>query len=61
MKETRNLATDDSGFRAMTGTRPQTTGYSLADSPVGLAAWFYEKFAEWTDTDGEPEPRAHER
>ena len=30
-------------------------GYSLADSPVGLAAWFYEKFVEWTDTDGEPE------
>ena len=39
----------------MMGTRPQTIGYSLADSPVGLAAWFYEKFAEWTDTDGEPE------
>ena len=44
-----------SGFRAIQGTRPQTIGYSLADSPVGLAAWFYEKFAEWTDTDGEPE------
>ena len=23
--------------------------------PAGLAAWFYEKFVEWTDTDGEPE------
>ena len=51
----RNLATGGSGFRAMMGTRPQTTGYALADSPVGLAAWFYEKFAAWTDTDGEPE------
>ena len=51
----RNLATGGSGFRAMMGTRPQTIGYSLADSPVGLAAWFYEKFAAWTDTDGEPE------
>ena len=39
----------------MNSTRPQTIGYSLADSPVGLAAWFYEKFAAWTDTDGEPE------
>ncbi|HUA48005.1 MAG TPA: epoxide hydrolase [Solirubrobacteraceae bacterium] len=51
----RNFATRGSGFRAIMGTRPQTIGYSLADSPVGLAAWFYEKFAEWTDTDGEPE------
>ena len=51
----KNFATSGSGFRAIMGTRPQTIGYSLADSPVGLAAWCYEKFAEWTDTDGEPE------
>ena len=51
----KNFATSGSGFRAIQGTRPQTIGYSLADSPVGLAAWFYEKFVEWTDTDGEPE------
>jgi pimeloyl-ACP methyl ester carboxylesterase len=51
----KTFATRGSGFRAIMGTRPQTIGYSLADSPVGLAAWFYEKFAEWTDTDGEPE------
>jgi pimeloyl-ACP methyl ester carboxylesterase len=51
----RNFAARGSGFRAIQGTRPQTIGYSLADSPVGLAAWFYEKFTEWTDTDGEPE------
>ena len=50
-----NFAARGSGFRAIQGTRPQTIGYSLADSPVGLAAWFYEKFTEWTDTDGEPE------
>ena len=52
----RDLATRGVGFRAIMGTRPQTIGYSLADSPVGLAAWFYEKFAEWTGTDSEPEP-----
>jgi hypothetical protein len=44
----RNFATHGSGFRAIQGTRPETLGYSLADSPVGLAAWFYEKSAEWT-------------
>ena len=51
----KNFAARGSGFRAIQGTRPQTIGYSLADTPVGLAAWFYEKFAAWTDTDGEPE------
>ena len=51
----KSFAASGSGFRAIQGTRPQTIGYSLADSPVGLAAWFYEKFTEWTDTDGEPE------
>jgi pimeloyl-ACP methyl ester carboxylesterase len=51
----KTFAASGSGFRAIQGTRPQTIGYSLADSPVGLAAWFYEKFAEWTDTDGVPE------
>jgi pimeloyl-ACP methyl ester carboxylesterase len=36
-------------------TRPQTLGYSLADSPVGLAAWFYDKFTAWTHSGGAPE------
>jgi pimeloyl-ACP methyl ester carboxylesterase len=44
-----------SGYAAMMVTRPQTVGYSFADSPVGLAAWFYDKFADWTDTSGYPE------
>jgi len=35
-------------FREQT-TRPQTVGYSLADSPVGLLAWIYEKLHDWTD------------
>ena len=44
-----------SGYSVIMATRPQTLGYSLADSPAGLAAWFYDKFAEWTYTGGEPE------
>jgi pimeloyl-ACP methyl ester carboxylesterase len=44
-----------SGYALMMVTRPQTLGYSLADSPVGLAAWFYDKVADWTDTGGQPE------
>jgi pimeloyl-ACP methyl ester carboxylesterase len=43
------------GYSGMMNTRPQTLGYSLADSPAGLAAWIYDKLAAWTYTDGEPE------
>jgi pimeloyl-ACP methyl ester carboxylesterase len=42
-------------YGAMMVTRPQTIGYPLADSPAGLAGWIYEKFAQWTDSGGEPE------
>jgi pimeloyl-ACP methyl ester carboxylesterase len=44
-----------SGYAGIMVTRPQTLGYSLSDSPVGLAAWFYDKFADWTHSGGEPE------
>jgi pimeloyl-ACP methyl ester carboxylesterase len=30
------------GYAVMMGTRPQTVGYGLTDSPVGLAAWMYD-------------------
>ena len=37
------------GYVAEQSTQPQTLGYSLADSPVGLLAWIYEKLVLWTD------------
>lgn len=37
------------GYYNEQATRPQTLGYSLADSPVGLLAWIYEKLHDWTD------------
>jgi pimeloyl-ACP methyl ester carboxylesterase len=49
------LYTRGGGYAAMMVTRPQTLGYSLSDSPAGLAAWFYDKFADWTYSGGEPE------
>lgn len=42
-------------YGAMMSTRPQTVGYGLTDSPSGLAAWMYDKFAQWTYSGGEPE------
>ncbi|KDQ55068.1 hypothetical protein JAAARDRAFT_340408 [Jaapia argillacea MUCL 33604] len=37
------------GYYLEQATQPQTLGYSLADSPVGLLAWIYEKLVNWTD------------
>jgi len=45
----------DSGYSKQQGTRPQTLGYALVDSPVGQAAWIIEKFWSWMDCDGHPE------
>ena len=40
------------GSNHLQGTKPQTVGYALADSPAGQAAWIYEKFQSKTDNRG---------
>ena len=42
------------GYSEQQRTKPQTLGYSLADSPAGQAAWIYDKFRDWSDCDGDP-------
>jgi microsomal epoxide hydrolase len=37
------------GYQQIQGTKPQSLGYGLNDSPGGLAAWIVEKFHGWTD------------
>ncbi|KAK6333803.1 hypothetical protein TWF730_003986 [Orbilia blumenaviensis] len=37
------------GYNLLQGTKPQTIGYGLQDSPVGLLAWIYEKMHDWSD------------
>ena len=44
------------GYQEIQGTKPQTLGYALEDSPAGLCAWIAEKFGAWSD--GAPEPEA---
>jgi pimeloyl-ACP methyl ester carboxylesterase len=44
-----------SGYSAVQGTRPQTIGYSLDDSPIGLCAWMLEKIWSWSDFDSDLE------
>lgn len=44
-----------SAYAKQQATRPQTIGYALADSPVGLAAWIYVMFQDVSDCGGNPE------
>jgi epoxide hydrolase len=46
---------EESGYALEQGTKPQTLGVALGDSPAGLLAWIVEKFRTWSDCDGNPE------
>lgn len=48
----RNFELDQMGYLEQQKTRPQTLGFALGDSPIGLLAWFVEKFHDWVDTKG---------
>lgn len=48
-------ATLEGGYAHEHATKPQTLGYALNDSPVGLAAWITEKFRAWSDCNGDVE------
>lgn len=52
---TRTFWDTGGGYSRQHSTRPQTIGYSLVDSPVGLLAWILDKFASWTDWHDEVE------
>lgn len=53
-EETRDFWQHRAAYAKQQATRPQTIGYALVDSPVGLLAWILDKFAEWTDTEDSP-------
>ena len=48
---------NERGYQQIQGTKPQTLGFALNDSPAGLAAWIVEKFRAWCDCDGNVESR----
>ncbi|XP_002740929.2 epoxide hydrolase 1-like [Saccoglossus kowalevskii] len=39
----------ESGYMHLQATKPDTVGFGLNDSPVGLAAYILEKFIGWTN------------
>lgn len=47
----------DQGYSAIMGTRPDTIGAALIDSPAGLLAWIIDKLRDWSDAGGDLERR----
>ncbi|KRZ51592.1 Epoxide hydrolase 1 [Trichinella nativa] len=41
---------EESGYFHLQSTKPDTVGFALQDSPMGLASYILEKFSAWTDT-----------
>ena len=46
---------NDAGYSKIQGTKPQSIGTALNDSPAGLLGWIVEKLRTWSDCDGDPE------
>jgi len=55
LSATRRFIREESGYANEQGTKPQTLGVALNDSPAGLLAWIVEKLRTWSDCDGHPE------
>jgi pimeloyl-ACP methyl ester carboxylesterase len=51
----KQFVSEESAYANEQGTKPQTLGVALNDSPAGLLAWIVEKFRSWSDCDGDPE------
>jgi microsomal epoxide hydrolase len=45
----------EGGYIHIQSTKPLTLSYAMADSPLGVAAWIFEKMKTWSDLkDGDP-------
>lgn len=53
LKQSLAMFKEELGYRQVQASKPQTLGFALNDSPVGLAAWIIEKYQAWTDCDGD--------
>ncbi len=49
------FASVEGAYSLLQATKPQTLSFSLSDSPIGLLGWIAEKFASWSDCDGDLE------
>ncbi len=55
LEDLRRFRVEGMGYSTQQSTRPQTVAYGLTDSPAAQCTWIVEKFAAWSDCDGDPE------
>lgn len=55
MQDGQQWSQTEGGYAMILSTRPQSLGYALNDSPVGMAGWMTEKFFNWSDCNGDLE------
>ena len=58
VKQMLDWQTNEAAYGAIQRTKPQSLGFGLGDSPVGLLAWFLEKFHGWSDVENYKMPDA---
>ncbi|KAH7198320.1 Alpha/Beta hydrolase protein [Fusarium flagelliforme] len=49
IEQMKNFFNEGLAYNLIMSTKPSTIGFGLADSPVALLAWIYEKLHDWTD------------
>jgi len=49
MNATNTRMENERAYQQIQGTKPQTLGVGITDSPAGLASWIVEKFHAWCD------------
>lgn len=43
----------ETAYLQLQGTKPQSLGFAMMDSPMGVAAWIAEKFVGWSKSTGD--------
>jgi len=46
----RAIRATETGYLQLQATKPQSLGFAMMDSPMGVAAWLAEKYCGWSDT-----------
>lgn len=45
----RQIRATETGYLTLQATKPQSLGFAMMDSPMGVAAWLAEKYCGWSD------------
>ncbi len=49
LEKAQRVRAAETAYLQLQGTKPQSLGFAMMDSPMGVAAWFAEKFVGWSD------------